>query len=366
MNPIIPDFLASLNPIKIKVPNYYGAIPRLGDTRNINLINFVPIDITPSNFHIASAHAKYDNMVAEIIDNLNTKLKQPIHVTTDNILGDLEALIASSEGDKIKFKAVLLKDGNTAVLTKVASRINTTSIAQSARAVLSKEGIFFYLAYRAIKGNDITDVEGIISQLLKSVSVIKTYINRELVNIVISNEGLSIDNEKLSNLKDVLQYQQFSYERGAPTRYIVKAVKDLKSTGDLPTMVLNFLDENQHSFSRDMNKRELANRMLKYLRGIGYKPQKTSFQRTDSYPTVVKPNKLDKLHFIEGIGEKNEEALHNAGIYTFNAIANLEEEELENIKGITLIQANAKYIIEQALLITQAEFDKLKKLQEKK
>jgi len=56
----------------------------------------------------------------------------------------------------------------------------------------------------------------------------------------------------------------------------------------------------------------------------------------------------DNLKVIKGIGPAIEKKLNNAGIYTFEALARLTNEELENILGST------KRLVQEGNLITQA------------
>src|ERR1044071_9843244 len=70
--------------------------------------------------------------------------------------------------------------------------------------------------------------------------------------------------------------------------------------------------------------------------------------RSPSEPVRTK-NIHDDLKQIRGIGPAIEKKLNNAGIFTFEALAGLSVEELENILG------NARRLAQEADLIKQAK-----------
>ena len=75
-----------------------------------------------------------------------------------------------------------------------------------------------------------------------------------------------------------------------------------------------------------------------------------SVRRAVSQPKPVQTaNTKDDLKVIKGIGPAIEKKLNQAGIYTFEALARLSTEELENILGTT------KRLVQEGNLITQAK-----------
>jgi predicted flap endonuclease-1-like 5' DNA nuclease len=75
-----------------------------------------------------------------------------------------------------------------------------------------------------------------------------------------------------------------------------------------------------------------------------------SVRRAASQPELVSTaNTKDDLKMIKGIGPAIEKKLNQAGIYTFEALAGLTAEELENILGST------KRLVQEGNLITQAK-----------
>ena len=79
------------------------------------------------------------------------------------------------------------------------------------------------------------------------------------------------------------------------------------------------------------------------------KSVKRSSQQTIASPAPTRAiSEKDNLKIIKGIGPAIEKKLNNAGIYTFDALARLSVEELENILG------NAKRLVQEGNLIEQA------------
>ena len=75
-----------------------------------------------------------------------------------------------------------------------------------------------------------------------------------------------------------------------------------------------------------------------------------SVRRAVSQPEPVQTaNTKDDLKVIKGIGPAIEKKLNQAGIHTFEALARLRTEELENILGTT------KRLVQEGNLITQAK-----------
>jgi len=75
-----------------------------------------------------------------------------------------------------------------------------------------------------------------------------------------------------------------------------------------------------------------------------------SVRRAVSQPEAVqRANTKDDLKMIKGIGPAIEKKLNQAGIHTFEALARLTTEELENILGTT------KRLVQEGNLITQAK-----------
>jgi large subunit ribosomal protein L21 len=76
--------------------------------------------------------------------------------------------------------------------------------------------------------------------------------------------------------------------------------------------------------------------------------KQTAPQSVEAATPTRGTSEKDNLKVIKGIGPAIEKKLNNAGIYTFDALARLSVEELENILG------NAKRLAQEGNLIEQA------------
>ena len=94
--------------------------------------------------------------------------------------------------------------------------------------------------------------------------------------------------------------------------------------------------------------------LREYIRTLESKLQPKSLESKSVKPRASQPeppqteNEKDDLKAIKGIGPAIEKKLNAAGIHTFEALARLTNEELENILG------NTKRLVQEGNLITQA------------
>jgi large subunit ribosomal protein L21 len=96
--------------------------------------------------------------------------------------------------------------------------------------------------------------------------------------------------------------------------------------------------------------------LQEYIRSLETKLQSKSPESRSAAPVVVRSESIqpgtgkDDLKVIKGIGPAIEKKLNDAGIATFEALAGLTVEELENILGST-----KRLVQEKENLIAQAE-----------
>lgn len=95
--------------------------------------------------------------------------------------------------------------------------------------------------------------------------------------------------------------------------------------------------------------------LQEYIRTLESKLQPKSLEaksvRKTSVPSepVQTENEKDDLKVIKGIGPAIEKKLNAAGVFTFEALARLSVEELENILG------NTRRLVQEGNLISQAK-----------
>ncbi|MBC9794789.1 hypothetical protein [Sinomicrobium weinanense] len=364
---------------KGKVSNltYYNEIPRTSDLlKSAEFSVKLSSDLVISNYYIAPATVKFDSMVEESIYEINQTIynyllvpeeKQDIlNLTLEEYIGKYK-----SEAKVVNlFKDDLQKKGFSGELIKVASNINASNLNQLTRALLSEEGIFFYLAYRAVIGNDIKDAEGIAANIMDALGLIKSFINIKLVDKVIAKENLNVSESEVQKIKGYLSNKTISYASGSPEKTIVGLIDDFKAGGNLYTMVRDFLTSGKVDLPRNVNIDALIQKMVNYLLKIGYNyeenetgpvPGETD-DNSDGSVEIVVPD--DFRSAIEGVGDALNRRLTESGITTFSHLASFNNETLKVEMGL---EGNFNYdnIIEQAKLIATGKFKELVKLQDK-
>ena len=101
--------------------------------------------------------------------------------------------------------------------------------------------------------------------------------------------------------------------------------------------------------------------LKEYIRTLESRLQPKSLESKLVTPTAPQPEPVqtargkDDLKVIRGIGPAIEKKLNNAGIHTFDALAGLTVEELENILGNTKRLAQEGNMIAQAKKLAQSE-----------
>jgi predicted flap endonuclease-1-like 5' DNA nuclease len=103
--------------------------------------------------------------------------------------------------------------------------------------------------------------------------------------------------------------------------------------------------------------------LKEYIRSLEMRLQPKSLEAKSMKRTVSPPtastaptrtkSEKDNLKTIKGIGPAIEKKLNNAGIHTFDALARLSVEELENILGNSRRLAQEGNLIEQAKKLAQ-------------
>ena len=127
-------------------------------------------------------------------------------------------------------EGLLRQDGFTGQLIQAAKRIDR-SISNVDRHLLSRDGILYYVAFRAIKGLGVEDVSGIVSNMLTSLDKVKATINRDLVERVITAQNLNVSEEDKTLLKDSISKIFISYEPDSVSPFIFREIEKLKEGG---------------------------------------------------------------------------------------------------------------------------------------
>ncbi|WAC02667.1 hypothetical protein N7U66_03000 [Lacinutrix neustonica] len=226
---------------KLKLPSinnltYYNQIPRTSDLLKSSQFSMDAAgSLLISKFFISPATMRFDDLVEESLFELNkiitNRMKVPskealLNKSIQELLGEDGNLSAKTNN---QFKHFITSHGHTGVMTKVASSINNSTIDQLSRAILTEEGIFLFLACRAIIGYEILDCEGISANMFESLDLVKSYVNVQLVDKIIKKESPEVSKKEVKILKDKIENTRISYFPGAPKKTIEELIDDLKS-----------------------------------------------------------------------------------------------------------------------------------------
>lgn len=356
-------------------PTYYKKIDRTSDLlRTASTSTKSTFSLLSSNYYIAPSSASFDEMVEEAIYELNIKVvKMAPPSNVDIITKSIqENSIAYPSSTNNNIKSYLEKESYTGVLVKVASQLNASRLDGFSRAVLSEEGIFFYLAYRSIVGHEVTDESGIATKMLDALVIVKSYINAALVGKVIASENLSVTDKERLRIQQYFSNREISYNPGDPEVAISEFIDKIKSSGSLYRLVYEFVYSDKVNLKRDVDKEALIHKMVEYLNKLGYvyKPEGNNNDNGKVVGGGQNPTNTNELeddfdNAIKGIGPKNQQKFFAAGIKRFYQLAKYDSNSLKEAlgeKGSTFDYSN---IIEQAKLISESKFEELIALQKK-
>lgn len=345
-------------------PHYYSKIKNIKDLSLNNLTTVNLGSIYKPNYYIAAPKVNYDATVEEVIKNLEYLIDKRIEVPlTEDILSfSLQEIVGKYKKDSVdeNIKSFLLKEGYSGDLIKVSQDINKSRIDSVTRKILSNENIFFFLAFKTIQGNGITDVKGISTNIIDSVGLIKSYINTEIVDKIITNSSLDVSGSEKAKIKRELKNKSISYLNGEPRKVVLDRIKKIKSGGSLYDVVLKFINDGKVKLPNNVNKNTIVQKMVDYLLQLGYTTGETN--ETEE----IAPDKPDDFaKSIDGIGGVINDALVNAGIVRFYQLASYSAQDLKSKLKLQTTSTDFEYIIKQAECIAEGRFDDLIELQNK-
>ena len=349
---------------KAITPTYYPKIDRTSDLlRTASSSTKTTFSLLTSNYYIAPSSVTFDAMVEEAIYELNILVvtmdpPSKVDIITSGILENGEEY---SSNKKNAIKAFLEKEKQTGVLVKVASKLNASRLDAFSRAILSEEGIFFYLAYRAIVGHEVKDASGISAKILDALGVVKSYINAVLVGKVIASENLNVSDKEKTRVQNYFSDREISYNSGEPIKVIADYIDNIKSSGSLYQLVIDFINSDKVDLKRGTDKDALAQKMVNYLVKIGYVHKG---ENADANPILKNDEEADDFDkAIKGIGPKYNKKFEKAGIIRFHQLAKYKNASLKKALGEESSVFDYTNIIEQARLISESKFEELIALQ---
>ncbi|HKK77706.1 MAG TPA: hypothetical protein VJ953_21685 [Saprospiraceae bacterium] len=323
----------------------------------------------PDEFYIAPSKVRLDRLAERQLDEIAKK----VGTISDEAFPNADQILSSSLGEILeqfagKGKAedglvkVLKKDNKTGVLIQVAKKLNASKLDPITRAVLSRKNLYIYTAYRAILGLGVSDMEGIVSGIKESISKVKAELNRRLVRRVIEIRNLKASNELIQRIQSTLAEREISYAPGAVEAQIIELYNQYKKTGNVLSMIQEFLDLDKVEIPDGMDRDEVIAKMLDFLVEIGFAEEADGGQSEQEAQPEIPKDHFDKA--IVEIGDHREKLLYDQGVFTYGQLANTSTADLKKILGAGVSDQILERIIGQASLINQGHFDRLLNLQE--
>lgn len=333
---------------------FYPNLERIGDLANVNSAE-TGLLINPNQIQISPSRNLLDPLaisaLEELSNGLNSLKAAPSRTNVLQLeIGELILEDQLEAAPNYLLRAKLEQEGFTGELVQASRRLNT-SLSDFNRQILSREGLFFYLAYRVIIGLEVSDVDGIISNMLSAIDVLRAYLNKDLVDRVIEDQSLEIDEAERVQLKDWLSDRAFSYAPGQIIPAVLREFDQLKKGMGLWTMVMTFLNSGEVKLPYGADKEKIAKAMIEYLLDLGYNPSEVDngnpaldavkrqlelqlalanrkiaaleasnellVQEIDEIRAALQ---LDDLKSIKGIFVDEEKMLHDCEVYTFRQI----------------------------------------------
>jgi len=222
---------------------------------------------------ISPSNEPLDKLVVESISDLSTKMEKLERIPDQKIIiSNIGEWIDKRNPIEDTFKNHLQNLGLTGKLVTVANRLNI-SLNNVDRHILASDGLFFYCAYRAVVGFNVTDADGIIANMIASLDKIKMEVNQNLVDKVIKDQNLKNDATLITKLKSRFAERTIPYEVGMVIPTIVREYKLIDEQGGLFNIVEVFLKKNNIKLPPGIDEAAFSSKMVSYLAEIGYKEE---------------------------------------------------------------------------------------------
>ena len=267
---------------------YYQPIQRTGDllkTASI-LANNGSSKLIPE-FFIAPSRIKIGILPTRALNKLEKELHLKELPDQADIVGlELYQLIkkygTSKPDSENLLKVDLQQSGFTAEIIQAAKNLNQSRLEPCDREILSRSNIAMYTYYRAIKGLNVEDVQGIISNVYASLTKIKHHLNKVLVDMVLDEQNLNATPEERSILKKDMADIKLTYRQGEAEQLVIEKFQQLKSGGELVTAINEFLDSGLIKVPLYIDRETLVQNMTDYLIESGFSPKALGINDSDA------------------------------------------------------------------------------------
>lgn len=258
--------------------SYYVPIERTDDLARVNHSRSGH-QLAQSRIRIAPSRVPIDILAAQALDELSIQIGQMTGLPSKNELlaqpfGQILPLYQGTGQTTDVLKNELQRLGLTGTLIQASQRLNT-SIDDENRHLLSREGLLIYAAYRAVAGFDVMDVDGIITNMLSALDGIRSYLNQELVDRVISHQNLRVQEEHYQMLKARMARTRISYAVGEVVPRVLEEFEKIQSDRGLSDEVLAYLTSGEVELPYGTDIPSLVDKMVSFLIDSGYKHDDT-------------------------------------------------------------------------------------------
>ena len=210
------------------------------------------------------------------LDQLNDRLlrikENRLPNAEEVISNDFTAILENKRLDKEQTNELLgalRADGNTAVLIETARRYDASLPDEVSRSILSREGIFNYAGFRAVFGLLVRDADGVLISLAEVVRGVMSYVNQQLLEAVIKENGLSVSQEIKKEVEEVLAAEEISYAPGKVVPRIIAEIDLVRRGQGLEGFVRDFLNEEQDNLPYGTDIETLVDQLVSQLVALG-------------------------------------------------------------------------------------------------
>lgn len=228
-----------------------------------------------SELHIAPPSTRLGSLPTVILDRLNASLILVGAPGADEIVRkEIEDLLSAYGGGnpaaRNVLQAALEQKELTGVLNAAARKLNHARLDPVDRAMLSRPNIAMYAFFRAAIGMQVSDIDGIITNVLSSLGKVRSYVNRRLVSEVLDRSNLQADPVEVRTLQDRLAGRTLSFEGDEATRTILDEYRHVKGNAELIDAVNTFLSSGIVAVPDAVNRDHLVREMISYLGRSGF------------------------------------------------------------------------------------------------
>ena len=222
-----------------------------------------------SDFTITSPNVKIDVALKKIAARVGEKLRfKSLKYLGDESDWNLVNVLKLPDGTKDNAKAKLMRDGKSAVISKVSKAINASSLDHSSKYLLSVEPLYVYALSYVIYHEEVEDSEGMDDRIQTVTdNKIRTYLNKLLAKKYIQEKHINLSREQEKQIMEAAGSTTISYVQGQPAIALGRIISKYVDYGDLNMLVDKFFKDGP--IDPEKGTPQVRQLMVKYLADIG-------------------------------------------------------------------------------------------------